>query len=523
MTTDAMTSAERDLGEQSGPRATKLLTNFSVQAIGKAVSAVIVFITFSLLSRYLGPTEFGIYSYPLVYLGMFIVLIEFVSSSLLSREMMARPQEAGDLFASIRVARTVGAAFLMLIAIGVAWLLPYSTMMLQGIMIMSILIVLNNVLGNYLILAQNTLKMGRLALAEMISKAIVCGLVIYGITTSQSLPFFFWSAVIGIAFTDIVLFFSFRSIVPHGRFRWDVVKKFVLLSLSVGVLSIIGAIHFRVDSFLLGFLKPSYDLGIYSQAYRILEFVLVLPSMVFGLLLPYLTQKLKDNRLREIASRLFSLIVFGGLLLLCSLFFFAPSIITITAGGEFSESILPLRILSLSIFFMFASHFFLAILFVIQKNWSIAKIYLVATVINIGFNLVLIPRISFIAAALSTLLSESIITAGFLWVVRREVGFTKRRGIIRGVVIILLSFLIVWATLFLLGLVHPFHILPDQSLVTRILVPVSGIIASVFLSATLLATFKLVDIAVVSAVKSQISRVQQMIFPVKSETADLDT
>lgn len=523
MKTDATKTSEEQIPQQEGHRATKLLSNFSVQAVGKAVSAVIVFVTFSLLSRYLGPADFGTYSYPLVYLGMFIVLIEFVSSSLLSREMMAKPREAGDLFASIRVARTAGATVLMLIAIGVAWFLPYSVMTRQGIMIMSILIVLNNVMGVYLILAQNTLKMGRFAIAEMCSKLIVCGLVIYGITTTQTLPYFFWSAVIGIVFTDIVLSFSFRNVVPRGRFRWSVVKKFVLLSISVGVLSIIGAIHFRVDSFLLGFLKPSYDLGIYSQAYRILEFVLVLPSMVYGLLLPYLTQKFKDNRLQEITTRLIPLMVFVGLVLMCSLFYFAPSIITITSGSAFSASVLPLRILSLSVFFMFVSHFFLAVLIVIQKNWAIAKIYFVAAVVNIGFNLLLIPRLSFVAAAASTLLSESLITAGFLWVVRRDVQFIRPRGIIRGAAMIILSFSLVWALFSVFTLVHPVQLLIDQPFAVRISVPIVGIIASVGLSAGLLTMFNLVDVAVVSAVKSQVSRIQRVIFPVKADPSNLDT
>jgi O-antigen/teichoic acid export membrane protein len=79
------------------------------------------------------------------------------------------------------------------------------------------------------------------------------------------------------------------------RAGWSRTLPLLRDALPLGVVSILGLLHFKVDSLMLSVLRPAEDLGIYAVAYRFLEQALILPGLFLAALFPILTRSVTER------------------------------------------------------------------------------------------------------------------------------------------------------------------------------------------------------------------------------------
>jgi O-antigen/teichoic acid export membrane protein len=95
---------------------------------------------------------------------------------------------------------------------------------------------------------------------------------------------------------------------------------------------------------------------------------------------------------------------------------------------------------------MFLSEFLGYIIVILDREHQAANALLVSTGVNVVLNLILIPRYGFLAAAVMTVVTEALLVAQYLWLLRREVrlldwGFLARpmiAALVMGIVVYLL-------------------------------------------------------------------------------------
>src|SRR5439155_15786523 len=85
----------------------------------------------------------------------------------------------------------------------------------------------------------------------------------------------------------------------------------------------------------------------------------------------------------------------------------------------FPQSIPSLRILALAIVFLFANSGFTAMLYAIDRQDLFAWTTAVAVVVNVGLNLVFIPRFGYLAASAITVVTEAAFSIAGWWFVAR--------------------------------------------------------------------------------------------------------
>ena len=145
------------------------------------------------------------------------------------------------------------------------------------------------------------------------------------------------------------------------------------------------------------------EAGLYGLAYTASMIICVVWTAIQGSLTPYVYEKLKNDKLDEIAPVaipcivIFSLFCFGVVLV-------APEFILILGGEKYEASTMLIPPLIAAVLFMEMYNLFSMIEFYHKKTLKIMFATLLAAVINILMNLFAISYFGYIAAAYTTLI-----------------------------------------------------------------------------------------------------------------------
>lgn len=207
-------------------------------------------------------------------------------------------------------------------------------------------------------------------------------------------------------------------------------KEFIRESLPVGVGTFFNTISARIGVTLLTLLSGSYQTGIYSASFRIHLVLTNFPLAVFSAVLPAMASSGED---REPVKRLFrksaGLMVVISVPLAIVLFVLSRELIGLLYGEQYQLSAENLRILAWSLIPLFLgmafSHVMLSQKSLVRRLPAVAA---AGMIINIGVNLVLIPRMESLGAAVSTLITEAALAVFYALGVWRFLDPGSRRS-----------------------------------------------------------------------------------------------
>lgn len=185
----------------------------------------------------------------------------------------------------------------------------------------------------------------------------------------------------------------------------------VIRSWPVGVALVLNLIYFRVDSIIIAFVRPVNEVAFYGLAYKVFETALVLPIFFINAIYPVLLKLVKSNWQRFVQTCWVALFILlaGGIVTTILFWFGAGFLVRLAGGREFAEATLALKILSLGFVLFYLSALTMWLLVVFDKQFWLIVVYGVGSVFNLLINLALIPTFGYLAAAVTTGLSELVI------------------------------------------------------------------------------------------------------------------
>jgi O-antigen/teichoic acid export membrane protein len=185
--------------------------------------------------------------------------------------------------------------------------------------------------------------------------------------------------------------------------------------------------------------RPYSEVGYYTFAYKPFESLLFIPFALRSVVFPVLSvyHRRSPERVLPLAEKFFKALVILGWPITVGVFLLAPqfnSLLNLYPGSEPA-----LQILSLAIVFMFADNTFAATLNAIDKQNLFAFVAMVGLVINVGVNLIVIPRYGYLGASWAVVVTEAaLVVVGWI-VLRAQLGAiravsTSWKTIVAGVV-----------------------------------------------------------------------------------------
>jgi O-antigen/teichoic acid export membrane protein len=285
------------------------------------------------------------------------------------------------------------------------------------------------VLSGYQLLLRNTLyAMQRLTfeIIEIVPETLVVfALVVVGVHINADTGFFLWAYAISYAFACIyfaTVLIAMGVLHPAPQLEPGLLISWVKVAVPLGITFIITTVYFKVDVPILQRFRPYSEVGYYTFAYKPFESLLFIPFALRSVIFPVLSvyHRQSPERVLPLAEKFFKALVILGWPITVGVFLLAPqfnSLLHLYAGSEPA-----LQILALAIVFMFADNTFAATLNAIDKQNVFALVAMVGLVINVGVNLVVIPRYGYLGASWAVVVTEAaLVVVGWL-VLRAQLG-----------------------------------------------------------------------------------------------------
>ena len=109
----------------------------------------------------------------------------------------------------------------------------------------------------------------------------------------------------------------------------------------------------------------------------------------------------------EIMQKIQHITILISLICLPIIFIFSDSIVRIICGGDYPETVLSLRLLLISVFFISSNAFRVQFLLVCGKTEIYSRIHIIMAMIGLPLIFLLIYSFSYLGAAIATIIIEA--------------------------------------------------------------------------------------------------------------------
>lgn len=408
---------------EPGGLAVRLAANTFVQALGSLLSSLIAFFTFVAVTRGLGPEVFGQITAATSYLFIPTVLAEAGMSAAILREISADPARTERSIRTSLPLRTLVGAVAITGATLLSLTIPFDRETQIAILISSVGSFLTLLSVSLLPVLQAQLKMHWAVAGNMLGRLVTLGLTLAALAADMGLKSVVAAQVIGIGVTFLFHLAVVQRLVPLrpviDTTYW---RRLVATSFVLGLAISLGQVYFRVDALLLALLRDAHEVGLYGAAYKFIELSEFLVAGFALSVMPPLTRFVatSDARAPRLVQKAFDLIVATAAPLAVALVVFSTEIIVATAGAEFREGAVALRILAPYVLFSFVNGLFWRVLIASGQDKALLAVSSGILTVNVALNLVFIPLYGFKAAAIISVVSEIVAVLPVLYAVRRQ-------------------------------------------------------------------------------------------------------
>ena len=402
----------------------KIAKHTTIQVMGRVLGYLLSLVSIIFITRYLGTDGFGKYVTITVFVAAIAAIAEIGIDQIMIKEFYkTKKDNRDDIIANAFALRIISALIIFIIGALSSYLFPYSPVIRIGIWIISFSAFVNAVSLIFIDIFQISLKMHYQVIAELLGRILTFTLIVLSVYLDLGLYFILLAVVTGTILQFLIAYIWADKLIKISfKFNWAVCKDLLTKSIPLGISSVLCFIYYKVDTIILSILKPSYDVGIYGAAYKVLDIVSAFPAMFCGLLFPIIAgcyAKNHLNRFKVLIQKGFDILIITGIPITVIMIGLAKPIIFLIAGNQFINSITVLQILAPTSFLIFINWIFLVAIIGGDKQNRLILPYLFLAIFNIIINLILIPKYSYIGAAITTVATQ-ILALGIPWVLTKK-------------------------------------------------------------------------------------------------------
>ncbi len=417
----------------------KIATNTISQIFSKVGTALISIVLIWLLTRYFSVEMYWMYTKIYNYLLIFAFLVDLGLYTITIREISQNKSNTEKIIWNILTLRILSWAVVMFSALSIAYFLPWynSELALYSIFIVSIFTIIWLINSTLLSLMQAYMKIEFSMVSAILWKALNLFLIYLiikyffifpeGTPNSAFFTSFLWILGAGIFWIILNTFLNFyyANKITKIRFRFDkdYIKHILKISLPYWVAIFLWVVYLKIDVILLSVLEPEEmadkSVALYSLPIKIVEVIMMLWTFFLNSILPLLTENFKQKnfqKYKEIILNSFKVLFAFWVWVLSLWLVFRDSLIRVITWesaykyldktiNHYTSSDAFVIVLFVLLFY-FISLLFTYILISTEKQSRLLKINIIVTIINIVWNIIFIPKYSFIWAWMVTVFSQ---------------------------------------------------------------------------------------------------------------------
>lgn len=398
-----------------------LVKNIKIKFLEQSILGLNIFITI-LFVRYLGPDKYGLYSY-YTSIAYLVSILTFGALNPFIISEVAKGYHDNNLITGMLFLNIIG-FFLILLSITTFYYFMTDdsrhNLVYFLIIALSSLVCLKDTFSSMFLAKQ---RMVVLACLGVFMFLISGALNLFGIFSKQSIDYFFYiiavNTIATVALYGSVYFYCYGFIYDKifKSIKYLIIQGWPLLITNISVL-----VFMRMDQIMLFYIKGESYVGIYSSTIWLMEKLLFFIPIILIPFFPYLAKQYNKDKNQyfyavNLGFKTMSLFVVP---IVIYTMFFGDQIMTFIFGSAYTESGSVLRILIISLIFIYWGALNQKIL--VMTGYLKLDLFFAATsaVLNVILNLILIPDYGVIGAAISTVIAHSL----FFWV---QMGLRNRK------------------------------------------------------------------------------------------------
>jgi O-antigen/teichoic acid export membrane protein len=375
------------------------------------------------IARFLEDVGYGKYSFALAFTALFAVLINLGLNMLTIREVARDKNLAGKYLGNIVVIKVPLSIITFCLIVFIINMMHYPADTTMAVYLAGISVILTSFSQLFRSIFVAFERMEYEAFLNIVKTIITVslGLLVlfsgYGLIELVSV-----FVVAGLVDFCLSIFITLRKFVkPKIEIDLDFWKRSILTALPFALLSVVSIIYLRIDTVMLSVMKGDEVVGWYSAAYTILLAMLFIPEIFSYAIFPSMSKFFVSSKdaLKTTLEKSSKYLFIIGLPTMLGLILLADKIVLIIYGIKFTNSIIALQILSLYLPLRFVNYILARTLYSIDKQMSVALTVTITAAANVVLNLFLIPILSFIGAAIATVLTEIILFALYFYFISK--------------------------------------------------------------------------------------------------------
>ncbi|HEY6925505.1 MAG TPA: polysaccharide biosynthesis C-terminal domain-containing protein [Steroidobacteraceae bacterium] len=420
-----------------GPSTPKLafFRSLGSAAGSKLGSAICGVVTFGFLARALGARGLGEYRTVLTLLLFGGAIFDFGLYPLTLREIslpqVDRTRIIGSAVGLRLVSMFVGVALMSAVVAAAG----FDSTVRKGVLIVGIGWVALQLHEMLKAVFQFKLAQQRSAVAEISGAALSLLLVIGLAQVSVGTDGMLVATAVGFCVTGCMAWYYARRLVPfRPQMDFPMWRHFIVTCGPLAASAILLIVRLRVDLLLLAVFRPPAEVGLYDAPVKLYELLLSLASILGGLLTPAFIRDLRTGETiaRRLNAGLTVMAIFSGLAF-AVLFSCAEPIVTLLAGPDYTSSARPLRIIAAAASFMGLTSILRFGAIALDQQSRMARADLAGVAFALVVNLILIPQLGLMGAAVGRLVGDIVTLAVAAWSLRAYLRFRMLSSVVIGI------------------------------------------------------------------------------------------
>ncbi len=371
---------------------TRILRNSGSLIVARVVTKIATTGLIVFIARRLGDERFGVFSTLLAYVAFFSIVEEFGLTVPLIRRI-AKSADRPDLV----LGRVIGAK----IPLG---LIAYALLVLSCLW-SHVSPGLAAIFGASMFFEMQAISVTRsfegfermeyVAYLTIVERVVLCGLGVTVLYLGGGLEALGFAYIITYVIVFVLGLRWFRKL--HGRLTilFDRAQFIpILREASPFFLStLFSVIYNKADIFLLTTLRAPAEVGWYNAAFRVIDAQMFIPVSIVSAIFPVMARHYADTPayFHRLHSRSFYFLLGLGVLISVTTYFSSDLIITVLYAGQYHQSALTLRILSLMLCFYFVNFLLGNALIAAGRESLSTMTLLLGAVTNLALCTALIP------------------------------------------------------------------------------------------------------------------------------------
>ena len=388
-----------------------IIFSASSQTVGTLLAALISVGIIRITTHQLGPANYGLFALIITYVNLFSLVADLGITALTTRELARNGADRSAVLGtaiSSRIAFSI--VVIPIIIVSADLIYPgHDSQFRWAMAIMSLDVLFNSVQATAATPFAAKVR-GDLLAAFGMANLLLVGM---GVITVALLHGSYLAYVYVYVFADMIMafveLFAARRII---RFRWTfdprAWRHALSLAVPLGAIQLIDNVYSWIDTILVSVLRTSTELGYYSVAFKAVYVFGAVPGFLMQALIPSLVNATNEESTRLVNRALYVLFCIGVPLAVGGIVL-RTDIILVLGGPHFLPAATPFAILAVTLPVSYLQTVFGYTSVTIDRYRPLLVVGLGTLIINIGLNLLMIPKFGPTGAA-STLLASELIS-----------------------------------------------------------------------------------------------------------------